>query len=243
VKRDERTGSPAPGLQATANEVHTRVELALKRLGFDPSKPEFFQRIARLAALLAHWGGRMNLTAQPDNPAEIAYHVVDSLMPLVLARSEEGTILGQAFTAQQRILDVGSGAGFPGLILAAASDGLFTLCESRRKRASFLSVATAEMGLLNVTVAPIHARPESFHSDFDTVVARAVGDLPKLFGLAGAALRSGGLLLLYAAPTQPLRQEAKLPLAAGLVPYAEFAYQIDRDRQSVPRLLAIWRKE
>ncbi len=104
----------------------------------------------------------MNLTAQPDEPVEISFQVVDSLMPLVLAGRPGGAVLSEAFGTGSRILDLGSGAGFPGLVLAAACAAHFTLCESRRKRVSFLRVAIAELDLKNVTVESAHVSPKSF---------------------------------------------------------------------------------
>ena len=91
----------------------------------------------------------MNLTAHPEDPEEIAFHVIDSVMPVVLA-SLNGPLHG-TFDKGSTVLDLGSGAGFPGLVLAAASPANFTLIESRRKRASFLQVARAEMRLIMST--------------------------------------------------------------------------------------------
>src|SRR5271154_1836519 len=109
-----------------------------------------FRRIGIFAAELARWGARFNLTAAPDNPAELAFHILDSLMPLILAVGEPAGLLGESFAPGKRILDLGSGAGFPGLVLAAATEAEFVLVESRRKRASFLTTAIGAMGLANV---------------------------------------------------------------------------------------------
>src|SRR5579885_2785423 len=104
----------------------------------------FLQRMERFGAVLALWGARTNLTAKPEDPAEIAFHIADSLMPLKFMPD----ILGEGM----RVLDFGSGAGFPGLVLASACDAQFTLAEARQKRASFLKVAAAEMGLDNTEI-------------------------------------------------------------------------------------------
>jgi 16S rRNA G527 N7-methylase RsmG len=72
--------------------------------------------------------------------------------------------LTKAFAAGSRVLDLGSGAGFPALILAAACDADFLLMEARRKRASFLRVTAAEMGLANVQVDSARAEPATLRS-------------------------------------------------------------------------------
>jgi 16S rRNA G527 N7-methylase RsmG len=72
--------------------------------------------------------------------------------------------LADAFVAGTRVLDLGSGAGFPALILAAACDADFLLMEARRKRASFLRLIAAEMGLANVQVDSARAEPATLRS-------------------------------------------------------------------------------
>lgn len=221
-----------------ASDVRIRVQRSLEALNFSVPLPGFLNRIEKLAATLVIWGSRMNLTAHPDDPAEMAFHIVDSLMPLILA--DRAPALREALAPHKRVIDLGSGAGFPGLVLAAASDALFTLCESRRKRASFLSVAAAEMGLKNVAIKPIRATPESFR-EFDLVVARAVGDLQQLYRIAAPALRTGGLILLYASQAQ--RLDLKHAASAGLMGYTRLDYGMDRAGEQVARVLAFWRKQ
>ena len=112
----------------------------------------FVQRMAIFGALLAVWGAKTNLTAHPDDAVETAFHIIDSMMPLVLAKNPNWGELASAFAPGTRILDFGSGAGFPGLILASACDAHFVLAEARQKRASFLKIAAAELDLRNVEV-------------------------------------------------------------------------------------------
>src|SRR4029077_2311815 len=138
-------------------------------------------------------------TAHPDDPIEIAFHVIDSLMPAVLT-SHDAPMLADRFAANRNVLDIGSGAGFPGLIRAAATPAHVTLVESRRKRASFLQVAVAEMTLTNASVDPRRADPLQLAPRFDLVTTRAlsIGDF---FPIAGAALKSGGIAMLYINPS------------------------------------------
>lgn len=226
---------------AIAAEVRAQVERSLALLDFAPPVPGFLDRISKFAAKLALWGARSNLTARPGDPEDVAFHIVDSLMPLALAKRADATALREAFAARKRVLDVGSGAGFPGMVLAAASKPHFTLCESRRRRASFLSVATAEMGLTNVTIAPMRAAAGAFAADFDLVTARALGDPPGFFGIAASTLRRGGVALLYATPKQPL--EAKQARASGLLIHSRLEYEVDRGGESLKRALVLWLRE
>jgi 16S rRNA (guanine527-N7)-methyltransferase len=98
--------------------------------------------------------------------------------------------------------DIGSGAGLPGLPLAAELPRIsWDLVESRAKKCDFIERAAEEMGLTNVTVRPL--RTEEFSSDpegrerFDLVTARAVGSLSTTAELASPLLRPGGHLLIW----------------------------------------------
>src|SRR5450755_4498094 len=109
-------------------------ELALH--GYRPA-PNLLAQIEMFAATLALWGSKLNLTSAPDDADEIAFHVIDSLAPLIQANCADVTGLAERFATGSRVLDLGSGAGFPALLLAAATDAEFVLLEARRKRASF----------------------------------------------------------------------------------------------------------
>lgn len=144
---------------------------------------------AQLARLVAHldllddWNSRINLTAIRDRPAQLTKHLLDSLTVLPYLHGE-------------RIADVGSGAGFPGIPLAIVEPGRhFTLIESTGKKCRFLEHVREALQLPNVEVA--QARAESYHPEvrFDTVIARAVGPVAKLVKVAGHLVVGGGRLL------------------------------------------------
>ena len=160
----------------------------------------FLRRIKIFATELARWGAKFNLTAAPRDPAELAFHLLDSLMPLLLAADEPGSPLAQSFAQGKRILDLGSGAGFPGLILASVSQAKFLLVESRRKRASFLTTVSGAMGLGNVEVDSKYRRV--FTPEFDTVMARAFARPAEFYEVAATALKPGGVAVLYASERQ-----------------------------------------
>jgi 16S rRNA (guanine527-N7)-methyltransferase len=226
--------------RAVAQEVSALVSRELARLDFIPPVADFIPKIETFAAALALWGSRMNLTARSDDPDGVAFHVVDSLMPAIVAAGKEQGVLAGAFDAKRRVLDVGSGAGFPGLVLAAATCADFVLVESRRKRASFLQVAIAEMGVKNARVEAARMRPSDFTPEFDLALARAFGAPGVFYAIAGAALKPDGLAVLYASASQRLGlDEAR---SHGLGAYKRVSYRVNRGTTSVNRVLAIWRK-
>ena len=143
-------------------------------------------QLARLVAhldLLDEWNARMNLTAIRDRPSQLTKHLLDSL-----------TV--QPYLSGERIADVGSGAGFPGIPLAIVEPHRqFTLIESTGKKCRFLEHVRDTLELKNVTV--VQSRAESYKPDrrFDTVLARAVGPVADLVKVAGPLVVGGGRLL------------------------------------------------
>lgn len=192
-----------------------------------------------MAATLALWGAHTNLTAHPDDPEEIAFHVIDSLAPVAFASAAERYALEAALAEGAAALDIGAGAGFPGLVLAAGFDARFTLAESRRRRASYLEVAAHEMDLRNVTVEQRRLSPRSLAAEFDLVTGRAFGTLADLYRIAVAALRPGGLLLLYASAGQDLA-EADAD-RAGFERPATWEYRLAHGARVAIRKAALWR--
>ena len=228
---------PAP--EDIADDVRTRIEQFMLDIGPLPLRPGFVGKIVTFATALALWGVRINLTAEPEKPAEIAFHVIDSLMPFVCA-SRNNSLLVEAFAPGTRVLDLGSGAGFPGLVLAAASEAGFRLVEARRKRASFLNAVVHEMGLANVEIDSIYRSAKDFGGDFDTVTARAFGPAAEFYNLAAQALRPDGRAILYANPEQAL--DAGQAEIAGLAAYGRIPYEVQRGESVAKRILAVWRR-
>jgi 16S rRNA (guanine527-N7)-methyltransferase len=144
---------------------------------------------AQLAKLVVHldlldeWNSRMNLTAIRDRPSQLTKHLLDSLTVLPYLQGE-------------RIADVGSGAGFPGIPLAIVEPHRhFSLIESTGKKCRFLEHVRDALELKNVEV--VQSRAESYKPDvrFDTVIARAVGPTADLVKVAGPLVVGGGRLL------------------------------------------------
>jgi len=133
---------------------------------------ETLARLTAYAEVLADWNALHNLVARSTLPDLWHRHLLDSaqLAPL---------IPGEART----LADLGSGAGFPGLVLAALRPDLsVTLHEATTKKCAFLQAAADRMGL-HVTIE--NARMEELpHRSFDVVTARACAPLPQLLGYA-----------------------------------------------------------
>jgi 16S rRNA G527 N7-methylase RsmG len=259
---DSISGDEEQNVRVVGGQVRTIVAdfLATMPLRFDLAL--FLERVERLTELVAFWGTRINLTAAPADPSEIAFHILDSLAPMICGNE----LLHSEFDPRSRFLDLGSGAGFPGLVLASASAAHFTLIESRRKRASFLAVAAAEMGLKNVAVerrlavkpylssagppaqsgdfAPSSSCAASITRDsratFDAITAKAFAVAPLFLSIAAPALKRGGIAIFYANPGQELAQHDAVK--AGLRDFREVKYAIPRHKRMVRRILGLWRR-
>ncbi len=122
-------------------------------------------RLIDYLELLVRWNKTYNLTAIRDPEEMISRHLIDSL-----------TIL--PFLNGKRFIDVGTGAGLPGMVAAiAAPDTNWVLLDSNQKKTRFLTQVVIELGLKNVDV--VHARIEAFNDGrrFDMATSRAVTSL------------------------------------------------------------------
>lgn len=128
------------------------------------------EKLERFTELLLEWNKIHNLTGA-KTPLEVEKNIEDSLFPTTFIEKPSS------------ILDVGTGAGFPGLILAIAYPDVKTvLCEPRQKRASFLKYVAMELELDNVVV--IKKRVEDFDDEpFGLISSRAVTDTKMLLEL------------------------------------------------------------
>jgi len=160
----------------------SRLAAGVAKLGI-ALEPAQLDALAALAAELADWNTRVNLTAITAPDEVVDKHLLDSLAVLPLLK-------GLA------VADIGSGAGFPGLPLAIAAPGRrFTLIESTGKKVKFLRHVVQKLALPNVAV--VLGRAESYRPvrPFDAVVARALGPLAEFVRVAGHLPGRGGRLL------------------------------------------------
>jgi 16S rRNA (guanine527-N7)-methyltransferase len=140
-------------------------------------------RLLDYLALLSRWNRAYNLTAVDEPNAMVDRHLVDSLSILPWIEGDE-------------IVDAGTGAGLPGVVLAiACPDKHFVLVDSNGKKVRFLRQVRRELGLDNIE--PVHARLEEFVPERapDQVVARALAPLPRLVEQLGRLLAGGATLL------------------------------------------------
>lgn len=169
----------------------TRLEEAAALLNLDLSSQQL-STLVRYRAMVLDWNQRINLTAIRDPGEFERLNLVDALGLLKAVSPAE--------LAHQRLVDIGSGAGLPGLVLAIlVPEARVTLIEATGKKVAFLQAAVAALALPAVEVlagraeelAHRHDRRERYH----LATARAVGELATLVELALPFLRVGGRLL------------------------------------------------
>ena len=143
---------------------------------------ETIEKLERYAALIAEENQRQNLVSRSTLELLWERHVIDSAQ---LARFEPRS--GASW------LDIGSGAGLPGIVIGALVSGPVTLVEPRRLRAEFLQRVAAELGLdLTVHMAKV----EALRGRFDSITARAVASADRLLHLSAHLAHSGTIWVL-----------------------------------------------
>ena len=141
------------------------------------------RRFSRLLDELERWNRKVNLTAIREREQMQVLHIADSLAARPLLEGH-------------RILDVGTGPGFPGLPLAIVEpEREFTLLDTNNKKIRFVEHAVALLGLDNVIAVKARAEDYAPGQRFDTVIARALASLPKLVDIAGHHVREGGVFV------------------------------------------------
>ncbi len=153
-------------------------------------------KLAAYHRLLLEWNQRMDLTAILEESEMLDRHYIDSLSPLAV---------GGLIFAGIRAIDVGSGAGFPGLPIAIARpDVSMTLLDAQQKRVRFLQEVITKLDLSNVTA--LHGRSEDtahlpdHRESYDLALARAVASLPALMELLLPFVRPTGRALCWKGP-------------------------------------------
>ncbi len=139
-------------------------------------------RLEAYVALLREWQGRFNLVGPATLADPWRRHVLDSAQ-----------LFRHVPPGSPSLVDLGSGAGFPGLVLAILGAARVTLVEATGKKCRFLEEVARATG---TAVEVVHARAENLKSRrFDVVTARAVAPLSTLLGYAGPILAAGGRCL------------------------------------------------
>jgi 16S rRNA (guanine527-N7)-methyltransferase len=187
-----------------------------RSLGIEDLGADALDRIEDYVALLDEWSARMNLISCRDAAELVERHLLDSiaLVPLL--------------PPGVRVVDLGSGAGLPGIPLAIA--GVFeevALVESRRRRASFLRTVKRELGLTSIEVLEQRAElgPPDGNGGFAAAVCRAVWSDDGILPIASSWLATGGRLFWMRQGSAPQAGEP-----ATVEPERIVEYRIGRSR-------------
>lgn len=165
---------------------------------FDAGKQ---QQFIVLLTELERWSRRVNLTAIRDIKQMVSGHLLDSLSV-------------RPFLQGNAIVDIGTGAGFPGLPLAIADPHRsFVLLDSNRKKVSFVQHMVTRLGLSNVSAICARAEDYAPGHTFDTVIARALAAIPRIIEIGGHLAGEKGVLLALKGkyPSKELELTDNLP--------------------------------
>lgn len=193
--------------------MEERIRSGLAALGLAERTPENAAgKLAEYGRLLLEKNKVMNLTAIRDEDGVAALHMLDCAALLDLP--------GADFTGK-RLIDVGTGAGFPGLVLKLLVPSLeVTLLDSLQKRLDWLGETAAALGLDGVST--LHARAEEqsrlpgFRDSFDFAAARAVAELRVLAELCLPFVKVGGLFLAMKGVDSGAELDAAAPVLEKL---------------------------
>lgn len=216
-----------------------------KKLGIDLSDYQI-EQMCIYSELLVEWNKKMNLTAITDKNEIAVKHFLDSLTALTTGNIGE------------KVIDVGTGAGFPGLVIKiAVPDIKLTLLDSMNKRLNFLKAVVKELDIKGVKF--VHTRAEdggrnvALREKFDTAVSRAVANLTILSEYCLPYVMQGGYFIALKGPqAEDEAEKAKRAvsiLGGGTpeiidadVPFTEFSHKIVRIKKERRTPLSFPRK-
>lgn len=170
--------------QANKSEILANIKNLMKKTEIECSE-EQYDKLATLVELLAKWNNALNLTAIREIDKMVVLHILDSAVvsPLI---SDKG----------KNIADVGTGAGFPGLVLAILNPQKhFTLIDSVAKKLSFVRTAMVSLGLKNVTIINDRCENIKVEQKFDCILSRAFAPLCKIIEWCENIIDDNGLFV------------------------------------------------
>ena len=170
------------------------LQIALEQLNI-PYNEETLEKYRLYMEGIIEWNEKVNLTSITEKDEFIKLHFIDSIM----------SVPCEEFQKAKKIIDVGTGGGFPGIPLAlAAPDKEFVLMDSLNKRIKIINQLCEEIGITNVTA--VHARAEELAKNkahrqkYDLCVSRAVANLSTLSEYCLPFIKQGGWFLSYKGP-------------------------------------------
>lgn len=220
----KNTRDMLPGI---SHVQQTLLQTGIEQIGLDISDSAW-QKIAKHLALVDQWRNKINLISIQNERELITHHALDSLS------------IAPLLTDSKKVLDIGTGAGFPGLQLACMYPEIaFTLLDSRQRRIEFLRLVALQAKLGNTQF--VTSRVEDYLTMnmafaggdpiiFDTLIARAVTSLAQLLKLI-AHLRHPGQRLIAMKGIYPQQEIEDLKRR-----YADVISNIHVEKLSVPHL-------
>ena len=192
-----------------SGDAEAVLRAGLSALGLSLSDAQVRQ-LLDYQSLIGKWNKVYNLTAVRDPAEMLTHHLLDSLAAVApLQRHVQGRGLAAA-----SLLDVGSGAGLPGVVLAICCPNLAVTCvDTVGKKAAFIKQAALALGLGNLT--GLHARVETLTQPFDVICSRAFASLADFTSWSQAALAPGGVWMALKGK-HPAEELALLPLGVAV---------------------------
>ena len=175
-------------MAATPQDLRATLLAGLSALHLDLSEQQIDQLLA-YQAMIAKWTQVYNLTAVRDPAEMMTHHLLDSLAAVpALRRYLHDAGLGE----RSHLLDVGSGAGLPGVVMAICCPAVAVTCvDTVAKKAAFIKQAALALKLPNLT--GLHARVESITQSFDVICSRAFASLLDFTNWSAGALAPQGV--------------------------------------------------
>ena len=168
--------------------MNSLISEGLDELGYE-NDPLLIEKLEIYLATLKKWNRVYNLTAINEDNEIIVKHFLDSLS------------VNQYIQNSRRILDVGTGAGFPGLVLALFNpEKSFVLVDGVSKKISFLQEMIGKLNLKNVI--SLHTKVEQYNvaEQFDIIISRAFADIKKMTKLTSHLIKDGGKFIAMKGP-------------------------------------------
>jgi 16S rRNA (guanine527-N7)-methyltransferase len=167
-------------------------------MGLDVS-PAQQDKLMNYLALMFKWNAVYNLTSLRDPMQMVTHHLLDSLAAV------------PAFAAARNVLDVGSGGGLPGIVLAIVrTDMKVSMIDTVHKKTAFLTQVKAELGLANVTVYTARVEQLQVSDKFDVITSRAFADLSDFVNWSSHLLADGGRYIALKG-VAPKDEQERLP--------------------------------